>query len=266
MAPSRALSLLCLLACAAPAARGATYAWNGTLAIELQNRTPLEVAGGGSATLDVPAVPFTLTLGPGIAGSATIPGVATPTTDPVFGLPVTSVRVEVSNLSGALGPISGTAPLTQRVAPVSGLLRVCIFFPGCDSAVEFPLSEAGTRGVGAGGIVTVNGFSKGISFSLVAAPWTVGTALVTGVTSVGGGTSTAVASGFAHGPVSASTSAADAGAELQLVAPALIQSDFGSAGALVSTLRLHFVPEPAPLALLGSGVALLLGLARRRAR
>jgi hypothetical protein len=74
--------------------------------------------------------------------------------------------------------------------------------------------------------------------------------------------------GFAHGPISLTTSTANPSGVLQLVTPAQVTTNlpFGS-NAFVSsgtTIRYHFIPEPGLLLLIGSGVVGLALLGRQR--
>ena len=129
----------------------------------------------------------------------------------------------------------------------------------------------GTKGVGVGGVITAGGYG-GIQFSLQAAPWTIKTATVLDqITPTGGPPrimTTWVAEGWAHGPVSTTTSTAQPGGVVQLVTPnqivtnAALNEKIGSFGILV----IRFIPEPGLLLLLGSGVAGLALLGRRRMR
>jgi hypothetical protein len=84
---------------------------------------------------------------------------------------------------------------------------------------------------------------------------------------------TSTRTGFAHGPLSATSLASVAQADevLQLVTPVRIQEPsvshlFDQSG--FATLELRLVPEPGPFAALASGAALagVLGAARRRRR
>ncbi len=128
--------------------------------------------------------------------------------------------------------------------------------------------------MGLGGVVTFNGFDIApfnFKASIQGAPWTVGVASVTGVqTANGAATTTVTAQGFAHGPMSASTTANISGV-VQLVTPTRVTfTNLGNLTgdhALFTTMRLHFIPEPGQLLLLGCGAAALLvvgGFSRAR--
>jgi hypothetical protein len=129
----------------------------------------------------------------------------------------------------------------------------------------------GTKGVGVGGLITAGGYG-GIRISLQANPWTIKTAtLLDQITPTGGPPrvmTTWVLKGWAHAPVSTTTSTAQPSGVIQLVTPAQVVTNLplGSSdkmAAAVITL-IHFMPEPGLLLLLGSGVAGLAFLGRRR--
>ena len=176
--------------------------------------------GGGVATLNASAGGDHLTT-LGLAGGITGTGFTVPTTS--F-LPLNAVSWNATLGSGLLAPISGGAtgaPLTQNTLPLGGEIRLCVVFMECISFIPIPLTVGGTRGVGIGGLITFNGFGAGgAKASLVAAPWTIGTAVAsTGTTANGGPTATFARSGFAHGPASGTTSTARRGGAVQLVTP-----------------------------------------------
>jgi hypothetical protein len=131
----------------------------------------------------------------------------------------------------------------------------------------------GTKGVGVGGLITAGGYG-GIRISLQAAPWTIKTATVIDqITPTGGPPrifETWYAKGWAHAPVSTTTSTAQPSGMIQLVTPnqAVTNLPLGSSDKMGSFLivMIHFIPEPGLLLLLGSGVAGLAFLGRRRMR
>ena len=74
--------------------------------------------------------------------------------------------------------------------------------------------------------------------------------------------------GFAHGPVSGSSTAA-VGGVLQVVTPVRVETTQDPPNARIANpaiLRLHFIPEPGLLLLLGAGVAGLVLLGHHRMR
>ena len=139
---------------------------------------------------------------------------------------------------------------------------------GCQSFLPVPLTVNGTRGVGIGGLITLNTFgTAGLKMSIHGQPWTVGTALVDQIPTANGGSSTASAFGFAHGPASATSSTAAVSGVVQLVTAVRVVSDLGGGTTwpLLATLYIHLVPEPGTFVLFGSGVVAL-GIAGRSRR
>jgi hypothetical protein len=137
----------------------------------------------------------------------------------------------------------------------------------------------GTKGVGVGGLITAGGYG-GIRISLQAAPWTIKTVtLIDQITTPGGSRimTTRAARGWAHAPVSTTTStaqpsgsSAEPSGMVQLVTPNQVMTNLplGSHAkvAVGVNLVLRFIPEPGLLLLLGSGVAGLAFLGRGRMR
>jgi hypothetical protein len=131
----------------------------------------------------------------------------------------------------------------------------------------------GIKAVGVGGLLTAGGYG-GIRISLQAAPWTVKTATVLDqITPTGGPPrviETWVAKGWAHAPVSTTTSTAQPSGMLQLVTPSQVTTNLplGSSDKQGSFLIVvyRFIPEPGLLLLLGPGIAGLAFLGRRRMR
>jgi len=129
----------------------------------------------------------------------------------------------------------------------------------------------GFNAVGVGGLVTAGGYG-GIRLSLQAAPWTIKTATALDqITPTGGPPrvmETWVAKGWAHAPASTTTSTAQPGGMLQLVTPNQVTTNLplGSSDKMGSFVIVvyEFIPEPGLLLLLGSGVAGLAVLGRRR--
>jgi hypothetical protein len=129
----------------------------------------------------------------------------------------------------------------------------------------------GTKGVGVGGLITAGGYG-GIRFSLQGSPWTPKTA--TFIQYVVQSSSElvpqiAVLKGFAHAPVSTTTSTAQPSGVVQLVTPITVVSNLPKEPLILPAamvLRIHFIPEPGLLLLLGSGVGGVALLGRRHMR
>jgi hypothetical protein len=173
------------------------------------------------------------------------------------GLPVTNLIIGFANGPGHFSHASTDAPLAGAMA-VPGNVRICVLF-SCAFFVDLPLTQNGTRGVGLGGPpIAVSGSL--FSVSLSGGPWTTGNAAI--ATSAG----VAHRAGFAHGPLSLTSSTAQAGGELQLVTPVSVGVASTVQVPLFGVLDIHFVPEPAPLVAVASALAAfgLLLRARRR--
>ena len=249
--------------------------WDGTISLEMVENPefffggPPEGGGvaSGVATLNASGGGDHLTT-LGLAGGLTTSSAVSVT--PSFA-PLRVVRWDATLGSGLLAPISGGAtgaPLTQNTLPLRGELRLCVVFMECISFIPIPLTVGGTRGVGIGGLITFNGFGAGgAKASLVAAPWTIGTAVASnGSTPNGAPTATVSRMGFAHGPASGSASTGRPDGVVQLVTPIQIDSNLMGRIGIIASLRLVLVPEPGTASMLGAGVAAMAWLARRRLR
>lgn len=219
---------------------------------------------------------------------------------------IAAVIVQFRPGTGTIGPISGAIgagpPMTKKAMPIGGVAKLCLLTTTCNSFLPLLLTQpttngaryqvntatanqltpnhlqgkklkvpgTGVKGVGIGGLITVGGFSA-IRVSVEAAPWTVKTASAIDQTAPGTmGFETVTARGFAHGPASATTSTAQPSGVVQIVTPSQIRTNL-SAGTSkkiggLTTLIIHFVPEPGMLLLLGSGVMGLALLGRNRMR
>jgi len=188
--------------------------------------------GSHLATLALPASPF-----------ATM-GLLAPVTDPAAPPAFISLLLTVHNGAGTI--MGGGGPI-----PLAGLLRDCIFQP-CGSPppanINIPLSP-----VGVGGSATV---STLVNVTVSGAPWTVGTAAA----------GTATQMGFQHGPASLTSSTAAASGQVRLVTPIFISTNINEQALMPAfgIMDLHFVPEPATLLLLGSGIAGLVTFGRMK--
>jgi hypothetical protein len=245
-----------------------------TLSVEYGTTAPLHLEGVGVASVN-PIVGgerlVSLQLGPMLFGDSD----PVPFTDPVVTALVKSYDLRgVSGRSGAFFDLSHatTTPskLTQNELPISGIARICLLFSGCLSSttVELDLTQNGTRGVGIGGTVTA-GNTTGFRVSLHHAPWQLAPATL--LQSTVGGIITAMATGYARGPLSNASTAAELGGVIQLIAPTQVFTEgvpggYSERQALFTRITLHFVPEPIALLVLGPGAIGLALLGYRRLR
>jgi hypothetical protein len=274
----RSLSLLVVgaLALAIPGvASAALLEWSGTNKLWLGGgRNWVVTTGTGLATVNGSSGLGHLTalrLGDGHLSR----DYATLLTDPNLAS-VATLSIDGTWKAGTLKPFSTGGPLTDNQIPIEGTFKLCLLLVGCSAWLDSPLTVDGTRGVGIGGVVTKNGFGAGVRISLNGAPWTVGTAMLTGAfttnamvpnpnraTETRGGLT-----GYAHGPTSG-TSTAQIGGSLQIVTASFVDTTLmkpSNHSVLWATTRYVFVPEPGLVLLLASGVAGLALLGRHRLR
>jgi hypothetical protein len=246
---SASLLLALVLLSAAAKSGAAALPFHATLTFQVNpafSGTPIvTIDGSGIATSTGPIGGAVQTLA--LPASAVVtPGLVVPLTDPAA-QPIFGFRLEAKNPTAtfdrASGPLGGTMPL-------SGTFKVCLFAP-CASAVAnlvVPLAPFGSAvnaaTIGNGGINTVIG-----------APWTTGTA-----SSPFGGFTTM---GSAHGPASGASTTFSPGGRVKLIAPVRVETNL-EPYMILATLTIDFVPEPATGVLLGGGIAVLVGAARRR--
>jgi membrane protease YdiL (CAAX protease family) len=269
-APACALALVLV----AGSAAALVVDWSGELALEpLHAALPAaRIDGTGVATLNgsaAGAALVTLSLAGGITGSDIVP-----VTDPIVsngGL--VALRFAGRLGAGALRPFQpaatfSTPQLSAGALAFHGDARMCLITWGCNAGLELPLHGGATPssvGLGVGGMLAIHP-SFTLRHSVLGAPWTPRTALLTVPTS-GGATATAFASGFAHGPLSFTGSTALPGGAASLVTPLVVRDGSGIAGPTgFARLTLHFVPEPGALLVLPPSIALLAAGARRRRR
>jgi hypothetical protein len=276
--------------------------WEGT-AVVLLGDFPLAIlTGGGVATITatdghVNSLRIAASRG-GFGGSLT-----TLVTDPeTIGNQIFAIQyLDLSAATGTLTPISGGLDPNgggyNGRLPVSGLVKLCLLNTDCTITADVELTQpdptrpGGIKGIGVGGLLTVNVLNGFANISLAAKPWQIASATLidqielptpsNNITFV-----TIQIRGFAHGPNSASSTTASfttamattpsgsitvtGGGVIQLISPAQVITNLttGTSDKIAggTTLIVRFIPEPGLLMLIGSGVAglALLGRSRRR--
>lgn len=255
-------------------ASAAPLKWSGTLEIELGPLPTMVIQGTGVSTVNNSTGYGHLNniaLQGGLTGTTLVP-----VTDPETTVDgIISVRITVAQgVTGTLGNISGGGPLSPNQAGAFGLAKVCLYDPNCAPGgfLPVPLQEhrtaSTTVGLGIGGLATLGGAGM-IRISVLNNPWTLG--MVTAIDHTDNGAFVPVKrTGFVHGPASLTSSTALPSGMVQFVTPLQISSNLTVGSneliATFSTLRLHFIPEPGILLLVGSGVAGLVLLGRSRMR
>ncbi len=263
--------------------------FTGTLFTQTSTTLPLlSNTLGGVATVNnsAGAIPAHLNLlrvaGSRLAGATTQMVAITDPTVSANG--IASLRITAQLGTGTLGPISGgaasTTVLTKNVLPIRGISKVCLLSTQCTNFLPLQLTKhaatSAVKGVGIGGLLTIGAGTNPIRISIEAAPWTIKTATVidqitTPMTPMGVKVFINVSGkGFAHDPSSTTTNTAQPSGVVQLISPMQIVTNLTSGSnaklSQFTTLRIHFIPEPGMLLLLGSGVAGLVLLGRQRMR
>lgn len=239
-------SVAAVLGVATPAS-SLVLPFQASLAIELGNVPAVVIASTGVAALNGSGgggALASLDLGAGAVGGGPV---FLPVTDPGVG-PIEGLIAEIANGAGHFATGGGAL---GGVMPLPGFYKVCLF-GSCDAAPPANLTIPLTP-IGVGGQVTAMG---AVSLTVYGAPWTGGTASIGVVTRMG----------YAMGPGSATGSTAQIGGKLQLVTPIYVTTSIGASAVApaFAVLTLHFVPEPATLGLLASGVAGLAWVGARR--
>jgi hypothetical protein len=235
----------------------ATLSYTGTLSFGLAT-LPGASATSGPFPYVGPTHPSSIVLSSGQIGpiQTSLPVTSSGT--------VQSVRLSgVANLSGVMAGLTGGPPGGGPMG-LSGLAKICLFSAAaCPGAnVPVPLTPTGANGLGVGGTQFIPG---AVALTMVHMPWTVGNIAMTIHTPNSTVTTPSLPAGIQAPP----SSTAQPSGVLQLVTVSKVYTSLAGAFPelpVYAILTLHFVPEPGTLLLLGSGVAGLAILGRRRRR
>jgi hypothetical protein len=271
-------------------ATAARLNWAGSFTLDMGEFGSGGVSGGGVATINgsagaIPAHLSTLRLAPSrghFEGTYTLY-----VTDPENQGNGVAAIIWEGNVggTGTLGPISGGAASTATgnvgTMPHRGMVKICLLSTACTEYLALPFTQpttvngvpgTGIKGLGVGGSGTIGGYG-GIRFSLYWGPWTIKTmTVVDQITTTGGSRiyTDVVLKGFAHAPISTTTSTAQPGGVVQLVTPNQVETNLalGTADKVASAgiALIQFIPEPGLLVLLSSGIVGLALLGRKRMR
>jgi hypothetical protein len=279
-------------------ANAAPINWEGTTILNLGDFPPGILTGGGVATITttgahINSLRIAQSRG-GISGSFT-QLVTDPETisNQIFAIQF----VGVAGQTGTLTPISGGLDPAQSGfngrLPVGGLVKLCLLNTDCTTTADLELTQpdptrpGGIKGVGIGGLLTINVLNGFANISVFAQPWQIAQAtLIDQIELPTPSENITIVDvqirGYAHGPSSASSTTASfttatvgsimvtGGGVIQLISPSQVltnlttgTSDKVAAG---QTFLIRFIPEPGLLLLIGSGVAGLALLGRSRMR
>ena len=269
-------------------ASAAVMNWEGTNIVRLGDFAEGFVSGGGVATLNgvagnVPAHLQTLRLAASRGGvqSSFTRFVTDPDTK---SNQIASVQfVDVAGGTGTLGPISGAlssavTPSFSGVLPSTGIVRLCLVSTECVLSASLVLTThtAGstTIGIGIGGLLTINILNGFARISVQANPWSIKTVTVldeqTTPVNFEKIFTPVTFKGWAHDPASGTTNTAQVGGVVQLVTPQQTATSLtaGSSAKVAgsSSLIIRLIPEPGMLLMLGSGIAGLVLIGRKRMR
>ncbi len=285
----------------AGAASAAPINWEGTTILKLGDFPEAKVTGGGVATITttgshIDSLRIAASRG-NVAGGFTLL-VTDPETvsNQIFAVQFIDIAVQTGTLtpiSGGLDPVD--TDYNGRL-PVGGLVKLCLLNTDCTVTADLELTQpdptrpGGIKGVGIGGLLTINVLNGFANISINAQPWQIAQATLVDQIETTGGATTFVdveVRGFAHGPSSASSTTAQfttattmtgggatitvvGGGVIQLVAPTQVLTNLatGTNDKIASGQRfiIRFIPEPGLLLLIGSGVAGLALLGRSRMR
>jgi len=235
-----------LMVGAGPASAVVLQLQSASFQITLATLAPIVVPWSGTGSADVTLTGGNISSIAGLTAGIFALNGTTPITDPAAA-PIKGLRIDAAT---GVGNFAGTnTGAGGGLMAVIGTAKVCLFTacPGAIANVVVPFTTGGVNGVGLGG-------------NPIAAPG------IVNVTVSGNGWTTGAA---CIGAFCDSGSAAN-GLSVTLVTPTFVSTDIGASAALplFGKMTLTFapavVPEPGTLLLLGSGVAGIALLGRKR--
>ncbi len=180
--------------------------------------------------------------------------------------------------NGSVVTVTGTGKMTNvEFEPgeplrwaLKGQTTLCLLLANCVIPFTIPLTVNSTRGVGLGGVWTVNTFAlSGPRVSLVGAPWTVGPITITTVDAdgksvkiIGGGGGYGLGTSQEYGTVTPCPSGKQCGG-FALVSRVVVSTNEETRRGMI-LMGVRFVPEPDQGVLLLAGIGGLLCLGYRR--
>jgi hypothetical protein len=196
------------------------------------------------------------------------------TSSQISSIRLQNVGIQPTLQGGSFAPIfaakTTSIPLTRATLPLGGTFRICenatcTMFTQMLPARSPPTMSGTPVGTGVGGAFTLGG-AGATRFTLVGAPWTLGT--VTVVTSTTGGMNGKLtAMGSVGGPGTGTMTTLPSGMVQLVTATQVTASGIRiKKTGFVSRLTIQFSPEPSLLLLLGSGALGMALLGRKRVR
>jgi hypothetical protein len=265
----RFILLFAVVLLVAGPASAKTIQWHGTVLLKLSTYYPMILdAGSGVATVNNSSGGAHLSTLRIVGDDIPDSGVWL-VTDPESTPQVKAIIITGTLKSGTMTGISGGAAMPPGILPMAGYTRVCLFVPGCTANIHMNNTYNMTRGAGIAGTITMGGLGS-VRVSVQGAPWNLAT--VTQIMQTAAGNFVTLSrAGFVHGGASATdSSTAVTSGVINFVGPNTVKT-IGITGnsqtmSLFIDFRLHFIPEPGLLLLLGSGVVGLGVLGRSRMR
>ena len=268
-------------------AMAAPINFESTSILKLGDFPPANITGGGVATITTTSGHIdSLRIIPSRgAGNGNFTQLVTdPETlgNQIFAIQFIGIALETGTLTPISGGLDPDASGYDGRLPSSGLVKLCLLNSECTVTADLELTQpdptrpGGIKGVGVGGLLTIDVLNGFANISVHAKPWQIATVVLIDqielptpankITFIN-----VTTRGFAHGPNSASSTSANVnGGVIQLISPTQVVTNLttGTSDKVASATRLiiRFIPEPGLLLLIGAGAAGLALLGRGRFR